>query len=220
MVPDRRTRHFFEQFGFTPSRFIGNPNLKPETNFGWDIGVEQRFWQDRAVIDVTYFNERLENEIQSVFPPPNFIGTPVNLDGISKRQGIEVSLGVELMANLYAQASYTYLDSTEPSGAEEVRRPPHSGSLTVTYGFHENRGTLFLDAVYNGRMKDFEFLPTGSIRSTLDAYVKVNIGADYQVTEDLQLFGRIENLFDEDYEEVFGFNTQGITAFAGVKATF
>jgi len=210
---------FFEQFGFIPSSFIGNPNLKPETNFGWDIGIEQRFWQERAMIDVTYFNERLEDEIQTQFLP-TFESTPVNTNGTSKRQGVEISFGLEVLQNLHARASYTYLDAQDPSGAEEVRRPPHSGSLGLTYGFHENRGTLFLDAIYNGQMEDNRFTPTGSQRVTLNDYVMVNAGADYQVTDHLQLFGRIENLLDQDYEEVYGFNTQGFTAFAGFKATF
>ncbi|MEO9735444.1 MAG: TonB-dependent receptor, partial [Lentilitoribacter sp.] len=210
---------FFEQFGFTPSSFIGNPDLKPETNFGWDVGIEQRFWQDRAMIDVTYFNERLEDEIQTQFLP-SFESTPVNLDGASKRQGVEVSLGVEILQNLYARASYTYLDAQDPTGAEEVRRPPHSGSVGLTYGFHENRGTFFLDAIYNGQMKDKRFTSTGSQRVTLNDYFMVNAGADYQVTDHLQVFGRVENLLDQDYEEVYGFNTQGFTAFAGLKATF
>ncbi|MTI44270.1 vitamin B12 transporter [Roseibium hamelinense] len=210
---------FFEQFGFIPSSFVGNPDLKPETNFGWDIGIEQRFWQDRAMIDVAYFNERLEDEIQTQFLP-SFASTPVNRDGTSKRQGVEISLGVEILQNLYARASYTYLDAQEPSGAEEVRRPPHSGSFGLTYGFHENRGTVFVDAIYNGQMEDNRFTPSGSQRVTLNDYVMVNAGADYQVTDHLQLFGRVENLLDQDYEEVYGFNTQGFTAFAGFKATF
>lgn len=210
---------FFEEFGFIPSSFIGNSDLKPETNFGWDVGMEQRFWQDRAMIDVTYFNERLKDEIQTQFLP-SFESTAVNLDGTSKRQGVEVSLGVEILQNLYVRASYTYLDAQEPTGAEEVRRPPHSGSVGLTYGFHENRGTFFLDAIYNGQMEDNRFTSTGSQRVTLNDYVMVNAGADYQVTDHLQVFGRVENLLDQDYEEVYGFNTQGFTAFAGLKATF
>ena len=210
---------FFEQFGFVPSSFIGNPNLKPETNFGWDIGVEQRFWQDRGVIDITYFNERLQDEIQTRFLP-SYSSTPVNLDGTSKRRGIEVSLGLELYKDVFAKASYTYLDAQEPGGEEEIRRPPHSGSLSLTYGFHQNRGSVYVDAVYNGQMKDFDFSVSPTRRVTLSDYIMVNAGADYQLTDTFQLFGRVENLLDQDYEEVYGFNTQGVTAFAGFKATF
>ena len=31
----------FEQFGFIPGQWVGNPNLKPEASRGWDVGVEQ-----------------------------------------------------------------------------------------------------------------------------------------------------------------------------------
>ncbi|WP_428700086.1 TonB-dependent receptor plug domain-containing protein [Stappia sp.] len=211
---------FFEQYGFIPSSFAGNPNLRPETNFAWDFGVEQRFWDDRARVDVTYFRERLEDEIQTPFVPG--VGTtPVNLAGTSKRQGVEVSLSVELLPELHAKGTYTYLDATEPSGLEEVRRPKHSASLSLTYGFDEGRGNLFLDAIYNGRIKDSEFITaTPQTRVTLSEYFLVNVGADYQVSENFTVYGRVENLLDQDYQEVFGFNTQGLTAFAGVKATF
>ncbi|GGF01425.1 TonB-dependent receptor [Stappia taiwanensis] len=211
---------FFEQFGFIPSSFIGNPNLRPEQNFGWDIGIEQTFWEDRVVADVTYFNERLEDEIQTRYLP-GWVSTPVNLDGTSRRQGVEVALGVDVTENLHAKVSYTYLDATEPSGLQEVRRPRHSGSLGLVYGFDEGRGNLFLDAVYNGQMQDLEFISsTPWTRVTLDQYWLVNVGADYQLNDHVQLFGRVENLFDQDYQEVYGYNTQGLTAFVGLKGTF
>ncbi len=211
---------FFEQFGFVPARFVGNPGLSPEENFGWDIGVEQRLFDGRVVFDVTYFNERLKDEIQTQFLP-GFATTPVNLPGTSKRQGVEVSVGFEVLEDLFAKASYTYLDANEPSGLEEVRRPRHTASLNLTYGFNEGRGNLFVDAVYNGRTQDLEFISaTPQTRVTLDEYFLVNVGADYQVTDNLQLFGRIENLLDQDYEEIFSFNTPGINAYAGLKVTF
>ncbi|WP_196223307.1 TonB-dependent siderophore receptor [Roseibium sp. RKSG952] len=210
---------FFEQFGSVPESFVGNPDLKPENSFAWDIGVEQKLWQNRAVLDVTYFNERLRDEI-TVVSDANWISTPENLDGTSKRQGVEVSIGLQLLQNLHATATYTYLDATEPDGSEEIRRPPHSGSLTLTYGFHDNRGTLFMDAVYNGRMRDEDFATWPATSVTLDDYILVNAGADYQLSDQLTLFGRVENLLDQDYEEVYGYNTQGFTAFAGFRATF
>lgn len=211
---------FYEQFGFFPSSFQGNPDLQPEENFGWDIGIEQKFWKDRAVIDVTYFNERLEDEISTAFLP-GFISTPVNLDGISKRQGIEIAGSVNLTEALHMTASYTYLRAEQPDGLDEVRRPNHTGALGVNYTYAEGKGNLFADMIFNGAMEDNEFnSTTARTRVTLDRYVLFNIGADYQVSEKVKLYGRIENLFNEDYQEVYGFTTQGTTAFIGVKATF
>ena len=81
---------YFEQFGFITSTFQPNPNLVPESSIGWDVGWEQRFWNDRVLVDVTYFNSRLEHEIV-LRSLPNFKTTAENLDGPSTRQGVEVT---------------------------------------------------------------------------------------------------------------------------------
>lgn len=210
---------FFEQFGFVPAQFIGNPNLSPESAFGWDIGIEQAFFDDLLVVDVTYFNQDLQDEIQT-----NFVGgglTPVNLTGTSERQGVEIAASVTLFDQVSASATYTYTDAMEPNGAVEVRRPEHAASLFVEYAFLEDRARVFLDLIYNGEMEDLEFInATPRTRVTLDSYTVVNIGGSYDINDSVEVFGRVENLFDEDYEEVFGFNTQGVTAFAGIKGTF
>ena len=54
---------FIEQFGFFSSSFVPNPNLVPESSIGWDAGWEQTLWNGRVVVDVTYFNSRLQHEI-------------------------------------------------------------------------------------------------------------------------------------------------------------
>ena len=50
---------FIERFGFFPDQFFGNADLKPEKNKGFDVGVQQQLFIDRASISVTYFSERL-----------------------------------------------------------------------------------------------------------------------------------------------------------------
>ena len=211
---------FSEQFGFFPGSFQGNPNLTPEENFGWDVGVEQKFLENRLVVDVTYFQERLEDEISTAFLP-GFVSTPVNLDGTSKRQGIEVAGSFDVTDALQFNASYSYVHSEQPNGADEVRRPNHTASLGVNYAYADGLGNLFLDAVFNGKMDDNEFnSTTPQTIVTLDNYLVVNIGADYQLSENVNIYGRIENLFDENYEEVYTYQAPGIGAFIGVKATF
>ena len=52
---------------------------------------------------------------------------------------------------------------------------------------------------------------------TLDSYVKADVTASYKVTDRVELFGRVENVLDQDYQNVFGFSNPGIGAYAGVK---
>ncbi|MCY1740776.1 TonB-dependent receptor plug domain-containing protein [Ensifer sp. SL37] len=133
---------FYEQFGYFPGRFIGNPNLKPEESLGWDIGVEKSIFDGGLLVDVTYFNQNLKNEIATVHNS-SFLATPVNRNGESKRQGVEVSATVDVFNGLTSTASYTYVDATEQENAggqrlQEVRRPHHSGSIDAAYVFTTN----------------------------------------------------------------------------------
>lgn len=217
---------FFEQFGYVPNSFVGNPNLVPEESLGWDIGIEQGFFGRALVTDVTYFNQNLRNEIALVYGgPPDFPSIPINRGGTSERQGVEMAATVNLFNGFTATASYTYTASTEQTEAggprlKEVRRPEHSGSITTAYVFYEKRARIFGEVAFNGRMEDFAFVPTLPPRVTLPAYTVVNLGGSFKFTDHLEAYGRIDNLFDEDYEEVFGYNTQGRTAFVGLKGTF
>ncbi|MEP4193808.1 MAG: TonB-dependent receptor, partial [Sneathiella sp.] len=210
---------FYEQFGFNPGTFVGNSSLKPEESFGWDVGIEQKFLEDRLVVDITYFNETLTDEISTIFSGGSF--TPINLDGKSDRQGIEVSVSYDILENLTGTASYTYLDATEPDGDQEVRRPRHSGALGLNYVFLAGKASLFGAMIFNGEMEDSEFITaTPQSRETLDQYFLLNIGGRYQLTDKIELQGRIENLLNENYQEVLGFNSPGIGAFIGLRAEF
>ncbi len=214
---------FYEQFGYVPSMFVGNPGLRPEESLGWDIGLEHGFFDRALVVDVTYFNQNLTNEIITSYAGP--LPTPVNLDGESERQGVELTATLNLTSGLTATATYTYVDATEPSpvgGAplREVRRPEHSGSLNVAYRFHEGRGRVFGEIVFNGAMTDLDFSTYPSTRVTLDDYTLVNVGGSYSFSDSFEAYGRVENLFDEDYEEVLGYNSQGRVAFIGLRGRF
>lgn len=215
---------FYEQFGFIPSTYIGNPDLKPEKSFGWDIGIEQGFFDRYLVAGITYFNQDLTDEITVVYDQ-NFVGTAINRDGKSKRQGVEVSATLDLQNGITATATYTYTDATEQTEddgprLEEVRRPRHTGSLSLAYVFYDGRARVFADADFNGTQKDTEYVTYPYDRVTLDAYTVFNAGGSFTLNDRLEIYGRIENLLDEKYEEVFDYNTPGRTAFIGLRGSF
>lgn len=217
-----------EQFGFTPF-FVPNPNLKPEESTGWDAGVEFTMLNGRAIVDVTYFSSRVKNQIDgdSTFVPcdtsPFGCTFPVNLPGTSTREGVEISGRFALMQNLSLGLSYTYLDAEDSTGNSEVRRPPHAARADLNYGFHDGRGNVHLAVVYNGEVDNQVlgapiFFPVG--RVTLDDYWLVSAAASYKINPGLEVYGRVENLFDEKYEEVYGFNSAGAAVYAGLRWTF
>mgnify|MGYP001406993661 CR=1 FL=1 len=215
-----------EQFGIGFYRFLPNPALLPETSKSWDAGVEFTFLRDKAIVDVTYFEMDITNKItdESVeCLEADQCMRPINLDGVSKRKGIEVDARFRILPNLSLGLAYTYLDAFDSSGEREIRRPRHAARGDITYKFDEGRGTFHVAAIYNGKMQDnvFNFYDwTESGRVTLDDYWLVTAAASYKLNPGLEIYGRIENLFDEDYEEIFGFSTAGIAGYAGLRWTF
>ncbi len=210
----------FEQFGAILGLFVGNPNLVPEESFGWDAGVEFTLLRGTAVVDVTYFAADLKNEIVG------FGNSLINLTDDSERRGIEVAGRMEVVPGLVVGAAYTWLDASDPTGLAEVRRPEHAARFDVNYAFDRGRGNLNVGAIYNGEMADVAFFNApppvffGSQRVTLDEYWLVNVAASYKMMPGVEIFGRVENLLNEDYQDVFGFETADIAAYAGLRLTY
>jgi vitamin B12 transporter len=206
---------FFEIYGFSPSNFIGNPDLVPESSVGWDVGIEQKLWDARVVLDATYFSSKLENEITTIFLP-SFESTAVNLSGISHRQGVELTAKITPADWLTLSGSYTFTDSTEPTGQAEIRRPRHAAAGSAIVNFASGRGKASVDVVYNGEMPDtwFKF---PSERVMLAAYTLIGGRVSYDLTPSMTAYVRAENLFDSHYEEVFSYRSPGFAAYAGVK---
>ena len=202
----------FELFGFGPN-FVPNPNLGPEKSKGWDIGVEQDFLGDRLSVDVTYFSNRITDLIQGAG------NTAVNLQGASKIQGVELTAKARIAEGLTFTGQYTYTDGQDANGAELVRRPKHLASVNLAYEFLDGRVKLDLGIDYNGTQKDIQFSNFFATRTivTLDGFVLVNLAASYELVEGVELYGRVENLLDDDYQEVLGFGAPGISGFSGIR---
>ncbi len=211
---------FGDLYGFFTG-FAPNPNLRPEESIGYDFGVETKLLAGRALVDVTYFHADLTNEISLACPPPTFICSPYNRSGPSTRSGIELAGRYLLTPQITLGGSYTFLNAKQ-DGIEEVRRPRHAGRMDANYAFQQGRGNFNVAAIYNGNMKD---LVTDAAfvdgYTTLDSYWLLRVAASYKLQPGVEVFGRVENLLDRHYQEVFGYNaTPGIGAFAGVKLTF
>ena len=206
---------FIEQFGFVVSTFQPNPNLVPESSIGWDAGYEQTFWNGRVMFDVTYFNSRLEHEIVTV-SLPNFKTSVDNLAGTSTRQGVEVTGKVKPVDWLTLTGTYTYTDARDDQGMPEIRRPAHAASASATVAFLEGRGRATFNVVYNGRMPDTIFT-FPSQPTILNAYTLVGGQISYDTTPWSTIYLRAENVFNQQYEEVFSYRSPGAAVYAGVK---
>lgn len=204
---------FIELFGFDPSTFIGNADLVPEEAIGWDAGIEQTLFGGALVMDLTYFASDLENEIYTAFLP-TFETTPLNALTESDRDGWELTVNATPLEDLDIYASWTLLDATEPAGIE-IRRPKEQGSLDASWRVMGGPVKVNLGVTYTGENVDTDF---GSfLRTDLEPYTLVRLGATWQLNDEFELFARGENLLDEEYQEVIGYNAAPQAFYFGVR---
>jgi len=217
------TLHSSVATGFSPPSsqdkiFGNNFGLQPEKNLGWDIGVEQRLWKNRVTLGATYFHNDLSNVIGF-----NGLFDTLNL-GAAETQGLEAELRAQPVADLVLTASYTYLDAEKTSsadisqlqGARLPRRPRNEVYVSASYLWCKRLRTTAEAKFVNAR----EELNFGGPNFDIEDYSFVNIAAEYEVNPHLSIFGRIDNLTNEHYAEVFGFPALGRAAYGGVKVRF
>ena len=141
-----------------------------------------------------------------------------------KRKDWKPQLRAEPISNLVFMASYTYLDTrktssadiSQPEGARLPRRPRNEIYFSASYLWFKKLRTVVEAKFVNAR----EELNFGAPNFDIEDYSFVNVAAEYDVTPHFSIFGRVDNLTNEHYSEVFGFPALGRAAYGGVKLRF
>ena len=206
-----------ELFGFQPGlNFDGNPDLEPETSLGYSVGYTQNIGTFQFSVD--YFRSELENEIISPFDFMTFRSTVDNSETDSTREGVEVEAHWDITDRLSVQGGATFLDSEEDS-VSEIRRADFIASASATYAPIDSfRVTATLD--HNGEQLDNNFNTFPASVVTLDDFTLVGVNAAYDLNDYFTVTVRADNLFDEEHQEVFGFEGQGRGVYGGLSAKF
>jgi vitamin B12 transporter len=188
--------------------------LRPETARGWEVGADHDFLGDRLRASLTYFERNTHNQIDfvSTFTPP--FGYYENLDS-TRATGVEAEIDARLTDALSVTASYTNLAAKNlVTGTELARRPRNSASATVTWR-PIRKLTLGAAVVYDGPRFDDggNFVP-------LESNTTVNLTGSYDITDTVQVYARVENLFDELNEPIAGYGRVGRAGYGGVRVAF
>jgi len=210
---------FYELYGYVDGRFIGNADLKPEKSTGWEAGIDQSLG-GALRLSATWFDSELEHEIFTDYPAPDYLASPANREAMSKQKGVELSAHARIGPQVTLDAAYSWLDAEE-DGIEEVRRPGNIASAVLTWRAPGDAGSATLIVRHNGATDDLAFTDPSYVPITvrLHAYTLVNLAAEARVTSRIRAFGRVENLLDETYEQVFSFVSPGRSVIAGLRVT-
>ena len=192
----------------------GNPNLRPETARNFDLGFEQPILDGRARFFATYFNRRSTDLIAFSFATFQ----SENIDRV-KSTGVEAGFNLNPTDRLDIRASYTLVDAVNRSaganfGNRLALRPQHSGSLTVDWQ------TPFGLSVGSSLLLIGDSFDDASNSVALDGYALVGLRASLPINDRLELYGRVDNIFDVQYTVVAGYNSFGRNAAVGVRAKF
>ena len=181
-----------------------NTGLKPEESQGWDVGVEQEFLGGKADVQVNYFQQDVENQIIFSFPVGGYLNvSEVETEGWEFIASARPADWIDLSANFTHQAA---IDVS--TGSQLVRTPANTATLNVT--------TFPTDALSIGGSVTWNDDETDSAGLVQD-WFRVDVRSSYQLNDEVELYGRVENLLDENYQDIFRFGTPGISGFVGIR---
>jgi len=210
----------------------GNGALDPESAETWDAGVEQRFAQGRVVLSGAYFERQTKNQIDfvSCFSSPNLPlcrgpnGATRSgfYDNIARTEarGVELEGQAKLTEDLTLAANYTWTRARNDTpgnanrGKRLARRPQDEAYGEATYRWPVGVTTA-VAVHYIGHSFD-----DAANRNRLKSVTLVDLRASWPLRERIELYGRVENLFDRPYQTIRNYGQPGRSAYAGVRASF
>ena len=164
---------------------------------------------------MTYFASDFEDKIMLVTAGGGFISTPVNVEGISPRRGVEAQRTVTAVDWLVLTGTYTYTDARLADGTPEIRRPRHAAAGSATVHFADGRARATADVVYNGTMPDTWFrFPLTPV--TLDAYTLVSGIVSYDLGPQVAAYMRVETCWTRNPGGILH-RAAGFAVYAGLR---
>lgn len=184
-------------------------DLRQETSRGWEAGVE--FATDTGLFaEAVYFDQEIDDAIE--FDLATFSGYVQDV-GSSHSRGVELSMELPLSATLKLLGNYTWNDTSRPDGRQRLRRPEHQYNAGL--GYHSSDERLQANLFYRAARNSVDETFTGVV--PLSDYSVVDANLSFSLLEQLDVFVRIENLGDSDFEEVTGYNNPGRAIYGGLR---
>jgi vitamin B12 transporter len=192
----------------------GNENLKPEKSTGWDLGLEQNFLDNTLMFGFTYFSNSFEGLIDY-----DFTQGYINISK-ARTKGAEITFITRPLTALSFFATYTRTDAKNTETDEYLlRRPKDKFTARFDWEFLEG-ANIHLSLIYVGEREDLYWLDWTPTPVTLESYTLLNAAGFYEVIKPLEIFLRLDNILNFDYETIKGFGTPGFSIYGGVKAHF
>ncbi|KQX25726.1 TonB-dependent receptor [Sphingomonas sp. Root50] len=193
----------------------GTPGLQPEKARGWDAGIAQKLIGDAVELRATWFQRNTDNLIDfdlGTFTYANIVR--------ARARGAEAELRIAPTDDLLFTANYTFTNArnrerSDPNfGRQLARRPRQTVNVTGDYRWPFGLAT---GATITHVAGSFD---NAANTTRLGDYVLVDLRAAMPLSDAIELYGRIENLFGERYQTAAGYGQLGRAATAGVRLRY
>lgn len=183
--------------------------LREEKSRGYDVGIEYDSFGGLH-LELTYFNQRLTDEI--FFDLVSSSGFLQSV-GTSGSKGVEFGARGTLNDRWQLYGNWTYNETNNTANEQRLRRPRHLANIGVLYAALDDR----LRVSGNYRISR-DSIDVGNV--AIEDYGVFDLSAAFTLNDRVELYGRVENATDEDYEELIGYRTPGRSFFSGVRLRF
>ncbi|MBL4576195.1 MAG: TonB-dependent receptor [Opitutaceae bacterium] len=193
---------------FNPT--YGNTSVIAESGKGWDFGIQKTFSEGKFVLHSTLFGYEVDDKINFSFATFKY-----GNEEFYESKGIESSASWQFCDALQLTAVHTYSDANYSDGTEAERVPRNVYSLNANWLGLENK--LGINANIFHASSQFSLRGDSTKQP---GYTVVNLATQYQLSERYELWARIDNLFDTDYQEIKNFQSPGIAFYTGIRLDF
>ena len=196
----------FQSTYFCCGATIANSSIRPETSTSYDFGFELFFNEMNSNFSITYFDQDINDQINFSFG----IGGYENIDKVNSK-GFEVALDYQISKLMSLYLNYSYIDSVDGNGSSLFYVAKDSGEAGLIYEPNNSYSGSII-ARYNGS--------ESSSYGKIDSWIRFDVNGSYRLSGANELYFRIENLLDEEYQQIFGYGTPERSGFIGLRTKF
>ncbi len=190
-----------------------NMDINPEKSKNFDLGVQYENFK------VTYFEQRIKDMIDWNDPTPlnwfNNDAVYTNLDGKNTLKGIEIDYKQEFGGSTFLSLSYSYLSAKNKDKEYLARRAQENLKFGIDY-----YGITKLHIGLNGEYVGKRFDNNNQQGEQTGKYTIAHLNINYDLTKEVKIYGKIENITNKYYQTVDGFTSSPRSFYAGVKYSF
>lgn len=188
----------------------GSRDLNPEKSKSFDVGFEQSLFENKLSFGSTGFKNHIKDRVES----DSLTWIYYNA-GDANIYGVENFLEYKFDEKTSIKLTYDYLHARNESDKSRLLRRPKN-KVGLLFQAEIGRLKIAPEVFYVGSRID----KSGSSYLKLKSYILVNLGLNYKINNNFEVFGRVENVLNYDYQLVYGYETPKASVYGGVKLSF